>query len=335
MSTMQVKVDGVDYATFAEALNNVQDGSVVELLADVVNETVQDYNLTVKLTINGNGFKMENVHLNPQADLVLDKIAFAGDSTVNASNAHCKSLTITNCTADVTPAKEGFHPTFVNLGTSEYNVGLSLTMTGNTILVDNDADGYGKAVFGWRHLDNVTISNNTFGSEAEPLEKIAVKLMNFNEGAEVVIENNTIYGSDAEREFLAIDLYQNNSRANNYTAEIGGNTVVNVNKKAGNGFSFALVECNNFNAGMYGNGSVQIMADNTMNGKAVTMDDVKRDSSSPDGDYDYIGVNVTKDENGKITGGTFRVGEQGKSEFEDALASGVIAGEANADGLYE
>ena len=324
------------FASLGDAIASANEAgvdTVIELQSDVVNETVQDYATTVALTINGNEFKMKNVHLNPKADLVLDKIAFEGDSTVNAATA-CKSLTITNCSANVTPSREGNHPAFVNIGQGEGNetTALSLTMTGNNILVNNESAGYGKAVFGWRYLNSVTISDNTFGSKTAPVEQRAVKLMNFTDGAKVVIEGNTIYGTDAEREFVAIDLYQNNSRKSNYIAEISGNTVVNVNKAAGNGFFFAFVESNCYQEDFFGNGSVQIMADNTLNSKAVAVGNVKVNSNERE--YDYIGVGVTKDENGKITGGTFIIGADGKADLMDDVALGLIPVDSDADGFW-
>ena len=123
--------------------------------------------------------------------------------------------------------------------------------------------------------------------------------MNAMDGAVITIENNTVYGTNKNWSYKAFDLYQNCSRENTYTVMSGKNVIHTevVDTSTYTAVAFYLEDNND-------TGSNIILLDNgtTVNGNALTLNDI----SNTIGDYDkYYGVDVTVDENGKLTGGTY------------------------------
>ncbi|MBQ4282633.1 MAG: hypothetical protein IJB96_01740, partial [Lachnospira sp.] len=152
-------------------------------------------------------------------------------------------------------------------------------------------------------------------------------------GADVEVSNNTFYVNSKDSTWGpdAIQFYQNNSRANNYTATINDNDFYVDDATAAIGINTNAMGKPVDNAG---GGHVAIGSDNTVNGEAISISNVIvfgngiNDEAYTRG---YVGVGVEFDANGKIIGGEFSEYSLG---LEDALADGYatetdVAGNLN------
>ena len=283
-----------------KALDDAKSGDTIAVV-----ENIADAAITVDKSVTITGHKtLNNVSITASGkdvELTVSGLNFTGNSYINANDA--KALTVTGVTADVDPAKCGGNgrAAFIVLGTSEPTHGLKLTVTNNTIKsAQSSNEYYSTAIFGWRYIDNGSeISNNVFGAEDDRYNFVAVKTMNAMDGAVITIENNTVYGTNKNWSYKAFDLYQNCSRENTYTVMSGKNVIHTevVDTSTYTAVAFYLEDNND-------TGSNIILLDNgtTVNGNALTLNDI----SNTIGDYDkYYGVDVTVDENGKLTGGTY------------------------------
>ena len=336
-----VVINGITYTvgknaftTISGAVAAAQDGATIEICSDIEYDAQAVIDVNKKITICGaetqdsKKYSLTNVRFNANQSFKVAGLSFYGDSFIVTGGSDDMSLTVEDCYAEVNASKITGRSAFIVTGTGESTRKLDLVVKNNTILsAQSSKDFFSAAIFGWNYLGDVEISGNTFGSESNEYNFVAVKLMNAQEGGNFIIDNNTVYATNQNWHFSAFDLYQNCSRANNYTAVLGNNSVINGNTDASDyAFKIVYVESNGT-----GNASVQVLDNNKINGNNVTIDDIEIDK----GTYDYVGAGIVVDADGKITGGTFVIGEQGKSALIDDLAPGLVPVDADADGIYE
>ena len=291
------------YGSLKSALEAANDGDVITLLLDVADENFTvDKSVTIqsntkvrsasKKTLNNVKFTMAS-----GVEFTVKDLKFTGDSYINANEG--AALTVTNCEADVDPARITGRSAFIVTGTAEpNNIPLKLVVTDNVILSAKSAgDYYGTAIFGWRYLaDGTTISGNTFGSKTDRYNFVVVKTMNAMPDAKFVIENNKVYGTNKDYHFAAFDLYQNNSRDNAYTVVSKDNDIiVDLANDSNEACAFCLEGNGGTNVVVLENGS-------TLNNKKVGFEDFET-SSLPSNYNKFYGIDVELDENGKIIAG--------------------------------
>lgn len=210
------------------------------------------------------------VQIKDGANVVIENIDFAGDSYIH--NQGMKSFTMKGCDVDVNVPKNvnNSRAAFISLGNSETTYGVKLDIQDNTFKVTSSVDKFATAIIGWAYIDDGSvISGNTFGSEDSRYKFIAVKLMNFVDGAAIKISDNTVYGTTADFNFYAFDMYQNNSRNNGYIATFTNNTVDVDTSNVNYGAYFMVLESNG-----NGNAYIAVGQDNTLNDETVTEDHV-------------------------------------------------------------
>ena len=312
-----------------QAIELSEEGDKIVLLSDV-----SDKNLTINKNIDIVSESrtrtlpvLNNVVFTVEKDaaLSLDGFAIEGLSYIYAKEP--ESVSVSNCNINVgTVEVSGTNcpPAFV-LFSSSNNGSVEFVFTNNILLaapdVTEDWYTYTHGIAGWNSIESATITGNTFGSAEAPLGAAAVKLMNFVDGAEVTVSENTFYVNSKDSTWGpdAIQFYQNNSRANNYTATISDNdfyvddatAAIGINTNAmGKPVEYA------------GGGHVAIGKDNTVNDQPISISDVLvfgngiNDEAYTRG---YVGVDVEFDANGKIIGGEFSEYSLG---LESALADG-------------
>ena len=292
--------NSVYYPTLPEAIAAAEDGDTITVTADISDEAV-----TVNKSVTITGDKtLSNVSITASGtavELTVSNLKFTGSSYINANDA--AALTVTGVEANVNPTKITGRAAFIVLGTGEPTHGLKLTATNNKIYsAQSSTDPYSAAIFGWRYLaDGTTISNNTFGSANDRYNFIAVKTMNAMSNATITLEGNTVYGSNATWNFKAFDLYQNCSRDNTYTV-VSKNNVIDIDLASNSTYTACAFYLEDNNGA--GTNVILLESGSTVNGEALTMDDVDA-SGLPTGYNKFYGINVTTNANGEITGGTF------------------------------
>ena len=317
------KVGDDVYKTLVEAIVAANPGDTVTVINDVSDEAVSvTKNITLTSDVS-NKATLNNVVLTMNGttvELTVSNLKFTGSSYINANDG--AALTVTNCEADVNPTKITGRAAFIVVGTGEPTHGLKLVVTDNTILsAQSSTDFYSAAIFGWRYLaDGTNISNNIFGSESTPYCFVTIKLMNAMNNATFTLKNNTVYGSNKNWKYWAFDLYQNCSRDNTYTVISEENKVI-INLSGDNNVAAFYLE------GKGGTNLIMLDSGTTVNGKALTMDDVNA-SGLPENYDKFYGINVTLDENGKIISGILS-----STPGEEYVAEGYEAIK-NADGTY-
>ncbi len=330
-------VDGEEYSTLAAAVENAEAGEVVHIINDISDENVTiDKNITITLADavtfddEDDDVTLTNVVLTVEngVNFALDGLTIRGLSYIYAKTP--KSLSVTNCDIDVTTVEvsgTNCPPSFV-LFSSSNGGNVEFTFANNTLLASPDATEdwytYSHGIAGWNAIESATITNNTFGSETLPLGAAAVKLMNFVDGAAVTVSGNTFYVNSKDSTWgpNAFQLFQNNTRANDYTATISGNDFYVDEATAAIGINNnAMGKPVEYAGGAY----VAVAANNTVNGQAINIDDVIvfgngiNDLSYTRG---YVGVGVAFDEDGKITAGIFSEYSLG---LDANLAEGYVA----------
>lgn len=260
-------VAGLD--AFEAALEAAEDGTVITLGAGDY-ETTAPIAINKDITIVGNGGAIRNLKLvgTGDAKLTIKDAVIIGDSYILENGMD--ELTMTGCKVNVNLAeKQTGRAAFLVTGTTENNRdGIKLDIRDNQFVVSSTKDAYSAAIFGWAYIaDGSVISGNTFGAEYQRFNFVAVKLMNFTDGANVTISGNTVYGN-SDYGFYAFDMYQNTSRANAYTATFTDNAI-DIDGNPDNDRYFVDLEYNSIN-GEPGHGTILIGSGNTLNGSPVT-----------------------------------------------------------------
>ncbi|MBQ7900618.1 MAG: hypothetical protein IJ365_01465, partial [Clostridia bacterium] len=296
------RIGDVFYLTISDAVTAAEAGDTITVIDNVSDEEVTvDKNVIITSDAD-NKKTLNNVTITingATVELTVSDLKFTGNSYINANNG--AALTVTGCVANVEPEKVGDNSraAFIVAGTGEPTHGLKLVVTDNTILsAQSNTDFYSAAIFGWRYLaDGTTIARNTFGSADKPYTFIAVKTLNAMDGATFTIENNTIYGTDEDYYFAAIDLYQNCSRDNTYTVMSKNNNIIVEIDGTSDYTPYPFY--------LEGNGGTNvILLDNgtKFNGRALALNDIDA-SGLPEGYDKFYSVDVTLDEEGKLIGG--------------------------------
>ncbi len=182
---------------------------------------------------NGTGvkFKLENISFDLHTYLDAYPAGHeAGDAETHYSftnlqfvgNAHihfhkqqgASNLTIDNCDANVTDGAFLFAWDAMGVVANDYELMLTLTLTNNTIIADNDNNEYNYAVEVEATLcDGTIIANNTFGSVEAPYTetfvfkafKIQSAEQNNGVRATIKINNNTVHMSNGSRPASAFE----------------------------------------------------------------------------------------------------------------------------------
>ena len=309
------KIGTTEYGTLASAITAANDGETIMVVADITPSELQNITIDKSLTITAatsGAYTIKDHHLTLSGNTVevtVSNLNFSGNSYINAHNG--RSLTVDHVNATVSPDRSAlrWQGMFIAMGGSEFQTGLSLTVTNNTI-VSTNATGEDCACQGWAFIREATITGNTFGSTEYPYPFTAVKLMNATDDATVTITNNTVYGrqgADSESSyFYAFDLYRNNSRANSYAVTSENNQAFNVGT-ANNHFYLYRMECNTLNREV----GILMVFDNgsQVDGSAVSMEDMFYDSSLGANyqDSTLYGVGVVLNSDNQIVEGTFNV----------------------------
>ncbi len=276
------------------------------------------------------------------------------------------SLTMKNCYADVTPeqatglkgngeAGTPKQPAFI-VGYEMWNSvnATRLDVQNNVIISDKTADGVQEqfkdaslAIFSWTPFaDGTVISHNTFGSADRPFHNAVIKCLDFgtatppeNDPATITLEGNTFW-ADAQHVTemkAAIDFAP--SQAHPFEVYVKGNTL-NILGEAENAEDFTLYSAESGSGRNPGDAHARVFitGDNTvMKGQTaaelteVTIDYafVTQGDGIVENDFDFLGYNVTLNDDGKVAGGNFifgRTGEGADAEAAEALAKYVAEG---------
>ncbi len=318
-------VEAADTASLKEAVENADDDGVTIMLTGESYESVGELSVNHDTVITGTADNMPELNaaeivINDDSALTLNSVELTGASYIAETNA--SSITVTNCKmVDVEPPVDDVKTynksrnSVIALSSYEGSE-VKLDIRDNVFELKNsnylNLQDYPAAIIGWdRIMDGSVISGNTFGSPENPWGFVVFKPMNFNEGAKVEISNNTVYGGYGTKTYF-VDPCPNTSRANTYTIIYDGNRVFNT------GSSGAVVTDVDVQ-GTPGNGQILVLENNLHGDNKVTLDDIERKANS----YNYVGVDVTLDENGKITGGSFVVRDL--ELLNEALADGYTA----------
>ena len=172
------EVNGVSYPSFADALENAQDGDTIKLLADI---SLSETEITKNVTINGDGHTITGT--TEKTFRVFANASFENLTIVNSkANARCidtreaVEVSITNCTLTTT-SKSNNQP--ITIGGSEN--GTKLTITDTTISAG--VSGYGIISF---VESDVEITDSTVEGYG------AIYVKDGSDGSEYTITNSTI-----------------------------------------------------------------------------------------------------------------------------------------------
>ena len=318
----QVQVKSIE-----QAIELSEEGDQIVILSDVsdknllINKDIDIVSASRTRTLPN----LNNVIFTVEKDneFSLDGFEITGLSYIYAKEP--ESVSVSNCNINVGTIEvsgTSCPPAFV-LFSSSNNGSVEFAFTNNTLLAAPDATEdwytYSHGIAGWNSIESATITGNIFGSAEAPLGAAAVE-----------VSNNTFYVNSQDSIWgpNAIQFYQNNSRANNYTATINDNDFYVDADTAAIGINTNAMGKPVDNAG---GGHIAIGSDNTVNGEAISISDVIvfgngiNDEAYTRG---YVGVGVEFDANGKIIGGEFSDYSLG---LENALADGY-ATEADVAG---
>ena len=311
-------IGATPYGTLQDAVTAAQDGDVINVVANINPSEVQEITISKSLTITAANpdtytYTVTDHHLKisgTSVELTVSNLNFAGNSWINANNG--RALTVDHVNATVAPSNEPirWQKPFIALGGSEFATGLALTLTNSTI-VSTNATGEDPACQGWAYISEATIAGNTFGSPSYPYPFTAVKLMNTTDGAQVVIENNTVYGQQGtdspDSKFYAFDLYRNNSRANSYNVTSNNNKA--YNQGTNNNFFFLYrIECNTLNRTL---GNLEVTDNGSqIDDVPVVLDGITYEMGDNYTDVTLYGVGVVRNGSNEITEGTFNVNSE-------------------------
>ena len=272
-----------------EAIDKAAPGDTVFVgKLDLSEPIVLDKDITLK-GVEGSLLKNAVIQAKNNAAVTIEDIGFTGDSYIH--NQGMSALTMSGCDIDVNvPEKvnNGGRAAFISLGAAESAGGIKLDIRNNSFKVKSNLDAAAAAVFGWAYVaDGSVISGNTFGSADSRYTFIAVKLMNFTDKAVVDISDNTVYGTTKlYGGFYAFDMYQNNSRANAYTAVFANNTIDIEVADPGHEAIFVDLESNGA-----ANATIRIAAGNTFNGQPVTESHILIENSNA-GTVEFVDIDT-------------------------------------------
>lgn len=283
--------------------------------------------------------------LNQAISYVFDKIKFTGTSTISLVNNKA-SLTVTNCYASVDPQLQGgWMYSFIVAPNAANGTGATLYDIENNTIMRNCDSGQvmNEAIFLESAVaDGTVIAGNTFGSEEMPYEtEAAVKIINFADGANVRIADNTVYcctpKTTAEGghqnyggHFSAFDLFQQNNMTPTYTVVLDGNKVYGQQKDGQSGtYSFLAFSANANYAkeGSPAHGRVYVTSNNTLDDVVVDEHAFDQRNFATPYQYSFIGWNVSLDDSGKIESGIFFLGKG----FDAAQLFELAVADYNAD----
>ena len=312
----------IQVKSLEEALEKVEDGDKIVILADL-----SDKDITINKDVDiiaGNKARtattLNNVTFTVEKDssLSLDGFEIRGLSYIYASEP--EKISVTNCDIDITTNK-GYNspPSFIAFNGS--NGGSVVLEFINNKLIATSAGETTHGIAGWNSIKSATITGNIFGSAEAPFTAAAFKLMNFVDGAKVEVSNNTFYVNSKDSTWgpNAIQFYQNNSRANNYTVEISANNFYVDSATAAIGVNVNAMG----NPTTYtGGATVAVAPDNKVNGEAISISDIIVFGNGMNDEgltRNYVGLDIKYNADKKIIGGTFSANSLG---LEAAIADG-------------
>ena len=287
--TYVAEVNGVRYESLQAAVNAAQEGNVIEVIGEVSDEAVTvDKNVTITGSVVLNNV---SISANGATELTVSGLSFTGNSWINVGTA--TKLTVSGVTADVTPSNASAtnsRSAFISLGRSEQHQ-LALTVENCNIISRGGSD----PILGWASITEANLIGNTFGAaDAYQSNSDSVKFMAVAAGAVINVVNNTVYSN-----YNGIVIAQNTTRDNSYTATFDGNTFMG-------GADHIWLELGVKN--VY-HGNINLKSNNTINGNAVTVDDIK--TYRDNGVSGYAGIDVVLNGEGKVVGGTMKFAADG------------------------
>ena len=298
-------------ATLQAVLASAQDGDTIQLVAGTYTlsgETVLDK----AVTLVGEGDReavLEDVVFNIAAtdkqesghgtsgvdhamSVTFENLSFTGGSRIKIGYIENQNsvyedllptkVVVRNCFANVGDVKEGItiesnRGQFIALD-STYNVNLDLTVENCDLQSSSTAGGDTCSIVDGNgtQILRAVFRNNTFGSEANPCKRYAVKFARRQNDAEIVFEGNTVYGatvaatdtSDA-KDFFILDLWQSGGNVyDDLSIEMTGNAVI-CTPDEGCEVYLAYIE-----ASVNGTGHTMTVSGNTINGEAAGAENV-------------------------------------------------------------
>ncbi|MBQ7975443.1 MAG: right-handed parallel beta-helix repeat-containing protein [Clostridia bacterium] len=308
------KIGDVEYSTLQSAIDAAAIGDTITVIADVADEAV---NVDKALTITADAENkpvLSNVSISATGEnvtsLTVSNLSFVGNSWINSGTAD--ALTVSSVDANVTPVNTDYtnsRSAFISLGRSEQKE-LDLTVENCNIVTSGDRTN---PILGWAAIKTATITGNTFGSEdAYQTNSDSVKFMSIAEGAVFNITGNTVYSN-----YNGFVFGQNTTRNNAYTVNVDANHFYGS-------ADHVWIEVSGADTT---HATIKATSNNTVNGEAFTVNDIKA-SSSINVWTSYAGVDVVTDESGKIISGSFL-----NEVAEDLIAEGYETVD-NGDGTY-
>ena len=308
------KIGDVEYSTLQSAIDAAAIGDTITVIADVADEAV---NVDKALTITADAENkpvLSNVSISATGEnvtsLTVSNLSFVGNSWINSGTAD--ALTVSSVDANVTPVNTDYtnsRSAFISLGRSEQKE-LDLTVENCNIVTSGDRTN---PILGWAAIKTATITGNTFGSEdAYQTNSDSVKFMSIAEGAVFNITGNTVYSN-----YNGFVFGQNTTRDNAYTVNVDANHFYGS-------ADHVWIEVSGADTT---HATIKATSNNTVNGEAFTVNDIKA-SSSINVWTSYAGVDVVTDESGKIISGSFL-----NEVAEDLIAEGCTSVEQK-DGSF-
>ena len=226
------------YSTIEAAIKHANNGDTVTILKGDYTSQADASAITIdkSLTIQGEGnresklqdfiFNIQSTNQSNPTSVTFDNLNFTGTSQIrvgdiNSSNQTPSSLTVNNCSANLAY-------TDTDKSTNEYDqqgqlsylkggttTNLDLTVTGCTLINAHTITGEDASpvIMGnGTNIVNATITGNTFGSETDPCDRVAVKFGRRQDKTTINISNNTVYGTTTtDQDFNILNLYQASS----------------------------------------------------------------------------------------------------------------------------
>ena len=290
------------YATVEDAINAAQDSDTVTISAGTYQSNGSEITIDKDITIQGEGnresvlnnyvFNIQSANQSNPTSVTFDNLSFTGTSQIRVlgidSSNQTPSLTVNNCYAKLAY-------TDTDKSTSEYDqqgqliylkggttTNLDLTVTGCTLINAHTITGEDASpvIMGnGTNIVNATITGNTFGSETDPCDRVAVKFGRRQDKTTIDISNNTVYGATtANKDFNILDLWQSGGNSYDGLKVIMKNNTVNCEIKGNQQAYIAYIEGSVKAPETSKNVSLIVADGNTVNGASSNLVKNKADA---------------------------------------------------------
>lgn len=293
------KIGTTTYGTVEEAISKAQPDDTVVILAGTHTSKGQVVNVNADITIEGEGdrasqlvdyvFNVGSGTGTNARKVTFQNLSFTGKSQIRVGFANgLTDLTVDDCYARLTWDSRGSSGNaqqgeLIYLG-SGYSSSLDLTVENSDLInahtiADEDAS---PIIFGEGTLvKTANITNNTFGSEKDPCDRVAIKFGRRTDDTQINISDNTVYGATtADKDFYILNFYQSGENPYKGLDVILANNEIYCTPNEGRSVAAAYIQDSVLISKDEENDPSIVAADgNTLNGKPC--DTVVKDQKDP------------------------------------------------------